>query len=209
MSFSHPKDRNLRRVSDFHAALVAMASHDLREPLQIIASVHRLLEKQLNGDSRGECLAHANRALIQVTNQLNALMAALQIDDRDGAVSLTPVNLNPILLQLHEEKRAYALEKGIRLHVIPGDGAVRSNSLLLTAILQNLVGNAIKPSTTAAAPSSQPGGTQTLKVKARLQRVGREMKLVVHNAEDRVQADPGLLRIVARAHDFQERLRQN
>jgi hypothetical protein len=45
-----------------------------------------------------------------------------------------------------------------------------------------------------------------LKVKARLQRVGREMKLVVHNAEDRAQADPGLLRIVARAHDFQERL---
>ena len=46
-------------------------------------------------------------------------------------------------------------------------------------------------------------------MKARLQRVGREMKLVVHNAEDRAQADPGLLRIVARAHDFQERLIQD
>jgi len=45
-----------------------------------------------------------------------------------------------------------------------------------------------------------------LKVKARLQRVGREMKLVVHNADDQVVADPGLLRIIARAHDFQERL---
>jgi DNA invertase Pin-like site-specific DNA recombinase len=47
-----------------------------------------------------------------------------------------------------------------------------------------------------------------LKVKARLQRVSREMKLVVHNAQDRKIADPGLLRIVARAHDFQERLMQ-
>jgi site-specific DNA recombinase len=45
-----------------------------------------------------------------------------------------------------------------------------------------------------------------LKVKARLQRVGREMKLIVHNADDQVVADPGLLRIIARAHDFQERL---
>ena len=35
------------------------------------------------------------------------------------------------------------------------------------------------------------------------------MKLVVHNAEDRTIADPGLLRIVARAHDFQERLMQD
>jgi site-specific DNA recombinase len=55
---------------------------------------------------------------------------------------------------------------------------------------------------------SQPGDILKLTVKARLQRVGREMKLVVHNAEDRA-ADPGLLRIVARAHDLQERLIQD
>jgi DNA invertase Pin-like site-specific DNA recombinase len=48
-----------------------------------------------------------------------------------------------------------------------------------------------------------------LKVKARLRRVGREMKLVVHNADDRTTADPGLLRIVARAHDFQDRLMED
>jgi site-specific DNA recombinase len=52
----------------------------------------------------------------------------------------------------------------------------------------------------------QPDDILRLKVKARLQRVGREMKLVVHNADDRAAADPGLLRVVARAHDFQERL---
>jgi site-specific DNA recombinase len=55
----------------------------------------------------------------------------------------------------------------------------------------------------------QPDDILRLKVKARLQRVGREMKLVVHNADDRATADPGLLRIVARAHDFQERLIQD
>ena len=59
------------------------------------------------------------------------------------------------------------------------------------------------------APCSQPDKVLTLTVKARLQRVGREMKLVVHNADDRAAADPGLLRIVARAHDFQERLVQD
>jgi len=58
-------------------------------------------------------------------------------------------------------------------------------------------------------PASHAAGILKLKVKARLQRVGREMKLVVHNAEDRTIADPGLLRIVARAHDFQERLMQD
>jgi hypothetical protein len=35
------------------------------------------------------------------------------------------------------------------------------------------------------------------------------MQLVVHNADYRAEADPGLLRIIARAHDFQERLIQD
>jgi site-specific DNA recombinase len=67
----------------------------------------------------------------------------------------------------------------------------------------------LEPFLAAPARASHPGDTLKLKVKARLQRVGREMKLVVHNAEDRAAADPGLLRIVARAHDFQERLIQD
>ena len=72
-----------------------------------------------------------------------------------------------------------------------------------------LQAQSMEPSLAPPAPVSHPGDTVKLKVKARLQRVGREMKLIVHNAEDRVAADPGLLRIVARAHDFQERLMQD
>ncbi len=49
----------------------------------------------------------------------------------------------------------------------------------------------------------------TLTVPARLKRVGREMRMLVENADDRTPADRGLLRIVARAHDVQLRLMQN
>ena len=49
----------------------------------------------------------------------------------------------------------------------------------------------------------------TLTVMARLQRVGREMRILVENTDDQTTADPGLLRIVARAHEIQERLIQN
>jgi site-specific DNA recombinase len=72
-----------------------------------------------------------------------------------------------------------------------------------------LQARSMEPSLPVPAPASRPGDILKLEVKARLQRVGREMKLVVHNAEDRAEADPGLLRIVARAHDFQERLIQD
>jgi site-specific DNA recombinase len=62
---------------------------------------------------------------------------------------------------------------------------------------------------TATAPSSHPGDILKLNVKAQLRRVGREMKLVVHNTNDRAAADPSLLRVIARAHDFQGRLMQD
>jgi site-specific DNA recombinase len=53
------------------------------------------------------------------------------------------------------------------------------------------------------------GEILTLKVKACLQRVGREMRLLVENGDDQTLADPGLLRIIARAHDIHLRLMQS
>jgi site-specific DNA recombinase len=44
-------------------------------------------------------------------------------------------------------------------------------------------------------------------VKARLQRV--EMRMLVEKADDQASADPGLLRIISRAHDIHARLMQS
>jgi hypothetical protein len=56
---------------------------------------------------------------------------------------------------------------------------------------------------------NEPDDVLTLTTMARLQRVGREMRLLVESPEDQTAADPGLLRIIARAHDMQARLMQN
>ena len=57
-------------------------------------------------------------------------------------------------------------------------------------------------------PDNEAVAVLRLTVRARLQRVGREMKMLVENTHDQTEADPALLRIVARAHDIQERLMQ-
>jgi site-specific DNA recombinase len=49
----------------------------------------------------------------------------------------------------------------------------------------------------------------TLTAPARLKRIGREMRMLVENSDDQRAADPSLLRIIARAHDIQERLIRN
>ena len=58
-------------------------------------------------------------------------------------------------------------------------------------------------------PDNEATDILTMTVRVRLQRVGREMKMLVENTDDQTEADPALLRIVARAHDIQERLLQN
>jgi hypothetical protein len=49
----------------------------------------------------------------------------------------------------------------------------------------------------------------TLTAPFQLTRVGREMKLLVDNAEDGRAPDMGLLRVIARSHDVQRRLTEN
>ncbi len=53
------------------------------------------------------------------------------------------------------------------------------------------------------------GDRLTLAVPAGLKRAGREMRMLVENADDQTAADPSLLRIIVRAHHIQARLSQN
>jgi site-specific DNA recombinase len=54
-----------------------------------------------------------------------------------------------------------------------------------------------------------PHDVMTLRVPARLKRVGREMRMLVEGADDQTAADSSLLRVIARARDIQGRLSQN
>jgi hypothetical protein len=58
-------------------------------------------------------------------------------------------------------------------------------------------------------PANSAGDRLTLTVPAGLKRAGREMRMLVENADDQTAADPSLLRIIARAHHIQARLSQN
>jgi site-specific DNA recombinase len=56
---------------------------------------------------------------------------------------------------------------------------------------------------------NSPGDFLTLTVPSNLKRAGREMRMLVENADDQTSADPSPLRILARAHHVQARLMQN
>ena len=54
--------------------------------------------------------------------------------------------------------------------------------------------------------TNAPDDILRLAVPVGLKRVGREMRMLVENANDQTAADPSLLKIIARAHHIQARL---
>jgi DNA invertase Pin-like site-specific DNA recombinase len=76
-------------------------------------------------------------------------------------------------------------------------------------LIELLEAQSINPTTQGRKSDKKSEDVLTLTVRARLQRVGREMRMLVDNSDDQPTPDPGLLRIVARAHEIQERLVQN
>ena len=45
------RERELQQATDFHTLLLAMAGHDLRQPLQIITCVYDWLSRRLEAPS--------------------------------------------------------------------------------------------------------------------------------------------------------------
>jgi two-component system phosphate regulon sensor histidine kinase PhoR len=128
-------------ASDFEAALLAIAGHDLRQPLQIIQNVYDLLELGVRTISDLRHLRSGQNAVDQLRGQLEQLLTALHLRKE---VALKPVRVDHVLRQACHENCDLALKKGISIRLVSTDVSIFSDRLLLSAVLRNLVSNAVK-----------------------------------------------------------------
>ena len=135
---------DLQRTSDFQAALLGMAGHDLRQPLQIIQSAYEWLGSRVAHTSEKVRLARGERAIARLTEQLDRLVSALRLYEHTQRMEISPVALAPLFWRIAKENESDALENGIELRVHPTGAMVMSNPVLLEGILRNLVRNAVK-----------------------------------------------------------------
>src|SRR5580704_18901970 len=99
--------------SDFSATLLAMAGHDLRQPLQLITSAHDVLARILQSDEQREELARAEDATTRLASMLGQLVEALQLHESSGDHLHVPVPLRPIVEGLAVEFARSARLKGV------------------------------------------------------------------------------------------------
>jgi signal transduction histidine kinase len=155
--------------SDFSATLLAMAGHDLRQPLQIITSAHDVLALTFNRDEQRQELRRARDATAQLAGMLGQLVEALQLRERSGDDLHVPVPLRPVLEELAAEFAETARRKGITLAVTVARGTALSHPVLLAGMLRNLIRNAID--------YTPPGGG----VWATCRRCGPELRISVRD----------------------------
>ena len=141
---------DLQRANDFQAALIGMAGHDLRQPLQVIQSTYELLRNRIPGVSEQAWLDCGERAIGRLVEQLNRLLDAIRLYEYTKTMEASPVALAPLLRRLCEENKGAAQQGGIDMRVCSTTAHVISNPVLLSSMLRNLTTNAVK--------YTEPGG---------------------------------------------------
>ena len=118
-------------ADNFYETVLAMVSHDLRQPLQLIISAQELLARRVTASPERELLECSERASAQLAEQLDQLVDALHLHQSTGGIRPEPVPLQPILGRLAQQLDGAARRKGVCLRLLSTSAAVTSHTALL------------------------------------------------------------------------------
>lgn len=133
------------RANRAKSRFLATASHDLRQPLQTIKLLNAALTRLAAGNAQlGELLHHQQQAIESTTRLLNALLDISRLES--GAIDphVSEVSLPELLGELQSEFDSVARARGLSLVVNPARVTIRTDKVLMSQLLQNLIGNAFK-----------------------------------------------------------------
>jgi two-component system, OmpR family, phosphate regulon sensor histidine kinase PhoR len=160
---------DLQRASDFQVALLGMAGHDLRQPLQVIQGTYELLRTRARSTSEQVWLDRGELALDRLTEQLDRLLGAIRLYEYTRTMEISSVALAPLFWRLRNENEDAALRRGVDMRVCATEARVLSNPVLLNGILRNLLTNAIK--------YTEPGG----RILIGCRHFGRDVRIDVYD----------------------------
>jgi signal transduction histidine kinase len=166
-----------QKASDFESVLLAIAGHDLRQPIQAIQFAHECLGRSVRTKSELRLLRFIQRAVDRLSDQLDELVAALQLREHAKGANLTPVLVGPLLQRVASESQVAALIKRISIRTVPTSATIESDALLLGAVLRNLLCNAVK--------YTEPGGS----ILVGCRRIGQGIRIDVYDTGIGLTAD--------------------
>jgi two-component system CheB/CheR fusion protein len=137
--------RNRAEAADAaKSRFLAVASHDLRQPLQALILYKGLLAKAELDESARLIVGRIGDSLNVMNGMLNALLDLNRIEAQTVHPVMTDVAIGGLLRSLRDEFLLQAQTKKLDLRFVPCGLRVRSDPALLTQMLRNLLSNALK-----------------------------------------------------------------
>src|SRR5690606_148353 len=133
-------DRANRAKSRF----LAMASHDLRQPMQTICLLNAALLRVVPQPDAGELLRQQEQAIASVTRLLDTLLDISRLESGAVQPQKTDAPLAEMFEELRSEFSSLAHTREIDLHMEPTNLVLSTDRILFRQLMQNLLGNALK-----------------------------------------------------------------
>lgn len=141
-------EEELRRVVAARDEVLAIVSHDLRNPLSAVQLSTRLLG-ELGLDERArKHLEMIQRAVRSMSRLIDDLLDAVSIDSGKLALDLRPVPVADVMREVRERNQAIARDRGVELRVTcealgAPAVAILADRARVLQVFSNLIGNAV------------------------------------------------------------------
>lgn len=137
----HEAEQSNRAKSRF----LAVASHDLRQPLQSLKLIGELLRKSIREEPARELVGRLDQSLEAMSDMLDSLLDINQIEAGVIQTRTSAFPVAPVLERLGAEFLPLAQAQELELRIVPGSSAIlQSDPGLLEVMLRNLLNNALK-----------------------------------------------------------------
>ena len=123
---------------------LAVASHDLRQPLQTLVLLQGLLSKNVESEKAQKLIARVDETLGAMSGMLNTLLDINQIEAGNVTPNLVTFPIDDLLKRLRDEFAYHAQSRNLDLRAVPCSLSITSDPRLLEQMLRNLISNALK-----------------------------------------------------------------
>jgi signal transduction histidine kinase/CheY-like chemotaxis protein len=138
------RTQQLQAANLSKSRFLAVASHDLRQPLHALNLFAAQLRSEKDQSKRERLAIQIDTAVANMNELFNALMDISKLDAGALTASITEFPASRVLNRIGAMFTATARDKGLHFRVVASSAWVRSDPILLEQILLNLASNAVR-----------------------------------------------------------------
>lgn len=138
------RTQELELANAAKSRLLAMASHDLRQPLHALGLFVAQLRTPLSSRERTKTIERVDAARKELDEMFHSLLDISRLDAGMLIPKITEFPITHLLQKIETTFNQATREKGLQLRIRRSNAWVRSDAMLLERILLNLVSNAVR-----------------------------------------------------------------